>query len=191
MSASLETLSGRFVNLRPLTIDDAAITLGWRLGARARLLNGGATDVTQQAQWITARPSSERNYIIELKSGQPVGMLSLVGINLANRNAEPSRFVIGDETAVRGVPAAVEAMSLLYRMAFDDIGLVRLYGTVASGNVKMLKWQKYLGMQEEGRMRQHLWLDGAWHDAVMLGLLESDYRSITLPRMRLLLEMAI
>ena len=33
------------------------------------------------------------------------------------------------------------------------------------------------------------WLDGEWHDAIIVGLLESEYRTITLPRMRLLLGM--
>jgi diamine N-acetyltransferase len=189
MSVSFEALPGRFVDLRPLATDDAAVTLAWRMGDRARLLNSGAGDVAQQAAWIAARPESERNYMIVLKDGTPVGMLSLIGINSTNRNAEPSRFLIGEEALVRGIPAAVEAMSLLYRLAFDDLNLARLYGTVASGNAKMLKWQKYLGMQEEGRMRRHLWLDGEWHDAIIVGLLESEYRTVTLPRMQLLLGM--
>lgn len=189
MSVSFEALPGRFVDLRPLATDDAAVTLAWRMGDRARLLNSGAGDVAQQAAWIAARPESERNYMIVLKDGTSVGMLSLIGINRTNRNAEPSRFLIGEEALVRGIPAAVEAMSLLYRLAFDDLNLARLYGTVAGGNAKMLKWQKYLGMREEGRMRRHLWLDGEWHDAIIVGLLESEYRTVTLPRMQLLLGM--
>ena len=190
MTGSGEILAGEYVDLRPLLPADAEITLKWRLGDRARLLNSGATNVEQQAAWIAGRPPSERNFLIVLKDGTPVGMLSLIAIDTKNRNAEPSRFLIGEEEAVRGKPAAVEAMALLYRLAFDELKLARLYGTVASGNSKMLKWQKYLGMREEGRMRQHLWLDGQWHDAIMLGLLEEDYRSVSLPRMKSLMMMS-
>ena len=80
-------------------------------------------------------------------------------------------------------------MALLYREAFDGLGLARLYGTVAEGNGLMLKWQKYLGMQEEGRLRRHYFIDGVWHDAIMVGLLEEEYRTVTLPRMKMLLAM--
>ncbi len=183
-------MTGEFVNLRPLKVDDAELTLGWRNSQRARLLNSGAADVEQQTAWIANRPASEYNYIIELKTGHPLGMLSLVGINKVNLHAEPARFLIGDEDAAKGIPAAVEAMKLLYEFAFEKLELVRLYGTVASGNPLMLKWQKYLGMKEEGRMRNHYFLDGKWHDAIALGILKEEYRKIALPRMKALIAAA-
>ena len=185
-----DTLQGQFVNLRPLKVEDAALTLEWRRAARARFLNAGAASVEQQAAWIAGRPASEYNYIIELKNGQPIGMLSLTGIDRANRHGEPGRFLIGDEAAAQGVPAAVEAMKLLYELAFDQLELVRVCGIVAANNTLMVKWQKFMGMKEEGRLRKHLCQDGAFHDAVFLGLLVEDYRKVTLPRMKLLMAAA-
>jgi RimJ/RimL family protein N-acetyltransferase len=117
-------------------------------------------------------------------------MLSLIDIDLVHRHAETARFLIGDEQAARGLPAAVEAMKLLYQLAFDDLELVRIYGTVAESNARMIKWQRYLGMVEEGRLRQHLYIDGAWQDAVCLGLLADEYRTVTLPRMNALIAAA-
>lgn len=188
--ANTDVLVGKFVNLRPLCLDDAALTFSWRNAQRARLLNAGATSVEQQAAWISGRPVSECNYIIELKTGRPVGMLSLIGVDKVNRHGEPARFLIGDEDSAKGVPVAVEAMKLLYEFAFDKLGLVRLHGTVASGNSLMLKWQKYLGMQEEGRMRRHYFLNGSWHDAIVIGILKDEYHKIALPRMKVLIASA-
>ncbi|QXG75074.1 GNAT family N-acetyltransferase [Modestobacter sp. L9-4] len=183
-------LRGEFVNLRPLQVADAELTFRWRSAARARFLNAGAQTVEQQADWIAARPDSERNHVIELADGRPVGMLSLTGVDPVNRHGEPGRFLIGDEAAVRGVPAAVEAMKLLYGLAFDELGLVRVHGIVAAGNTPMIRWQKFLGMQVEGRLRDHLYLDGRFQDAVALGLLVADYRTTTLPRMNVLIHAA-
>lgn len=188
MDGSLR-LSGKFVNLRPLTVEDAALTFAWRQGARARLLNQGAQTVEAQAAWIAARPAAECNFVIELKDGRAIGMLSLTGIDPINLHAEPGRFLIGEEDLVRGIPAAVEAMKLLYEFAFEQLRLVRLFGTVASENRRMLKWQKYLGMREEGRMRQHYYIDGRFQDAVVLGLLANEYRAETLPRMNALIAL--
>ena len=180
-------LAGEFVNLRPLQVEDAERTFRWRQAERAKFLNLGAASVQQQAAWIASRPSCEHNFIIELKNGHPVGMLSLTGIDLLNRHAEPGRFLIGDEDAAKGVPVAVEAMKLLYALAFDQLGLVRVCGIVAANNQLMVKWQKFMGMKEEGRLRNHLCQDGQFHDAVFLGLLVEDYRKMTLPRMNVLI----
>lgn len=183
-------LAGEFVNLRPLAPQDAERTLGWRHSQRARYLNQGATDVQAQARWIANRPASEKNYIIERKDGRAIGMVSLVGIDLTHRHAEPARFLIGDEEGAKGIPAAVEAMLLIYRLAFDEMDLLRLHGTIAEENVLMLKWQKYLGMKEEGRMRRHYLINGRQQDAVVLGLLAEEYRKTTLPRMKVLIAAA-
>ena len=190
-----ETVTGRvlrgdFVTLRPLEVADAELTFGWRRAARARFLNAGAQTVEQQADWIAGRPDSEHNFIIERTDSRPVGMLSLTGIDRGNRHGEPGRFLIGDEVAVQGIPAAVEAMKLLYGLAFGELELVRLCGIVAAENTLMVKWQKFLGMREEGRLRNHLFLDGRFQDAVFLGLLVEDYRTTTLPRMNALIAAA-
>ena len=70
-------LRGEFVDLRPLTVADAAMTLRWRLSARARNLKQGATTLEAQERWIATRPPTEFNFVIELKGGKPVGMISV------------------------------------------------------------------------------------------------------------------
>jgi diamine N-acetyltransferase len=171
-------LHGEFLDLRPLLVEDADLTFTWRQSARAMLLNKGAKTVEEQAKWILSRPSNEYNFIIALKDGRPIGMLALIGIDLTNRHAESSRFLIGDEAAAQGVPVAAEAMRLLYELAFEILGLHRVHGTVASDNVRMVKWQLFMGMTKEGQLREHYFINGHFQDAVCLGLLESDYRRI-------------
>jgi len=180
-------LSGEFVTLRPLRESDAELTLLWRQGNRAALLNRGAETVAQQAEWIRSRPADEHNFMIELRDGRAVGMLSLIGIDSANRHAESARFLIGDEEAVKGIPAAVEAMKMLYELAFETLGLERVWGTVASENPLMVKWQRYLGMQQEGVLRRHYHLNGGFQDAICLGILAEEYRTTARPRMEALI----
>jgi len=181
------TLHGGFVDLRPLRVDDAAMTFAWRQSQRSVNLNRGAQTVQQQARWLASRPESEYNFAIMLKTGLPVGMVSVTGIDTVHGHAEPGRFLIGDENAVRGIPAAVEAMKLVYELVFDELKLQRVYGTIASDNVLMMKWQKFLGMKEEGRLRKHYFINGHFQDAVMFGMLVDEYRVTALPRMNSLI----
>lgn len=189
MSRQDQSLVGRYVDLRPLTPDDAEITLQWRQSNRARYLNAGAASVEQQANWISSRPSSEHNWIIQLKDGSPIGMLSLVDIDERNSRAETGRFLIGDEEKAKGVPAAVEAMGLVYDFAFNTLNLNRLHGMISADNTLMVKWQKYLGMVEEGRLREHYRTEDGAQDAVVLGILRAEYLSVFIPRARALMAM--
>jgi diamine N-acetyltransferase len=184
------TLKGEFVNLRPLVVEDAEITLQWRLSERAKLLNKGAENLEQQKRWIASRPDDEYNFVIELKNGKPVGMLSIAHIEKTHRRCEPTRFLIGDEESSQGLPVAVEAMKLLYGFIFDTLKLRRIGGTVVQDYPLMAKWQKYLGMKQEGILREHYYINGHFQDAIVLGLLEEEYRKISLPRMNALIAMA-
>ncbi|MBU3616732.1 GNAT family N-acetyltransferase [Polynucleobacter sp. JS-Polo-80-F4] len=184
----LSNEEGRWINLRLIKESDASITLKWRLKDRARFLNSGSSTEKEQADWIKSRPSTEFNYIIELKTGAPVGMLSLIDVDTKNLHAQTARFLIGEEDLVKGIPVAVEAMKLLYQVAFDRLKLKRLYGTVASKNKLMIKWQKYLGMKEEGVLRQHYFINNEWQDAIALGLLDGEYFEEALPKMNRLIN---
>jgi RimJ/RimL family protein N-acetyltransferase len=183
----MASLTGEFVNLRPLCVDDAALTLAWRRSERSVNLNQGAQTLEDQARWIERRPADEYNFIIERKDLRPIGMLSLTAIDKVNRRAEPGRFLIGDEAGAVGIPAAVEAMKLLYELAFDQLKLVRVYGTVAADNPRMLKWQIFMGMVKEGVLRSHYFINGHFQDAIVLGLLENEYRAKALPRLNALI----
>jgi len=184
------TLHGEFVDLRPLVPDDAALTLRWRMDERAANLNRGAETVAQQAAWIAGRPASEYNFVICLKDGRGVGMVSVSNINPVNLHCEPGRFLIGEADAVRGIPVAVEAMKLVYELVFEQLGLQRVFGTIVSNNTLMMKWQKFLGMKEEGRMRRHYFINGQFQDAVMFGMLVEEFRAEALPRMNALIAAA-
>ena len=82
---------------------------------------------------------------------------------------------------------AAEATKLLYAYAFDSLELHRIYGVLSADNERMLRWNLYVGMKEEGRQKDHYWLNGHWQDGVIVGLTEDDYRTVTIPRLQSLI----
>ena len=185
----MKAIAGEYINLRLLCESDAEITLSWRNSDRASLLNKGAQFIEQQVQWILTRPQSELNYIIETKDKKPIGMVSLIAIDKTNRRAESARFLIGDRAAAKGIPAAVEAMKLLYELAFYELKLLRVHGLVVQSNQQMLIWQKYLGMKQEGILRNHFVFNGVVQDAICVGILAEEFEEVALPKMKLLIKM--
>lgn len=190
LDTSGSILEGSFVRLRPLVASDASVTFRWRSSSRAKYLNQGAQTIAEQREWIQNRPKTELNFLISLVNETPVGMISLIDINFTHMHAEPARFLIGEEALVKGVPAAAETVLLLYKFAFDDLKLERLYGTIAQENTLMIKWQKFLGMREEGRLRRHYCINGKMQDAVCFGLLVSEYRENFFPRLNALISIS-
>lgn len=171
-----EIIVGKFIDLTKITVDDAGVTLKWRCSSRAQLLNPGAQDIDAQINFIRSRPENEFNYLISLKNGVKVGMISLIRIDRLNKNAETARFLIGEEELVKGLPVAVEAMKLLYDLAFKHLELERVYGYISAENKLMVKWQIFMGMTKEGVLRNHLLSrDSKFVDAIAMGLLKDDY----------------
>jgi RimJ/RimL family protein N-acetyltransferase len=138
-------LTGKYVRLRPLTVDDAEVTLAWRMSDRASLLHRGAETAEAQRDWIASR-EGEYNFVMELLDGRPVGMISLIGIT--ETQAESARFLIGEPqlVALYGPGRiAADAQWLLFRFAFDSLGVRKLVGTVNAANTGSLKWHLLTG----------------------------------------------
>jgi RimJ/RimL family protein N-acetyltransferase len=182
----IPTLVGKYVTLRPIEVTDAEITQKWRTSGRAFLLNPGAQNVVEQAAWIAMRPDTEYDWIMDV-GGSPVGMIALVDIDLRHHRAEAGHFLIGEPEAVQGKPIAAEATRLMYGYAFDVLGLHRVYGILSAENEKMVKWNLTMGMKEEGRLRDHYFLNGHFQDAICLGLFKDEYLTLTMPRLRSLI----
>ena len=81
-------------------------------------------------------------------------------------------------------------MKLLYHVAFDQLGLARVCGSVIEDDPRMLKWQKHLGMQVNGRLRQHILINEHLQDVITVGILETEFREVSLPRMVSLIALA-
>lgn len=162
------------IRLRPLTLEDAAQTFVWRNSNRARYLNSSSITIEAQKKWISLRPENELNFII-VNNKNDVGMISLVNIDLKNFNAEAGRFLLGEEELTKGSSTAIEATLMLYDIAFQILGLNRVYGYVSSENNMMIKFHKYLGMKEEGVMAKHYYNGKYFTDAVILGLLREEF----------------
>lgn len=182
-------LKGEFVELSLLEETDAEVTLTWRNKDRAKYLNRVTLNVSEQEKWIRSRPETEKNFVLALKTGEKVGTLSLVNIDLENKRAESARFLIGEEEKCAGLPIAVEAMFLLYEYAFNDLGLTRLYGHIQSSNTMMIKWQKFLGMKEEGIWRNHYISNDGYDNAILLGILREEYFRVARQRFKSLIKM--
>ncbi|WP_263705928.1 GNAT family N-acetyltransferase [Shouchella tritolerans] len=99
-----------------------------------------------------------------------VGAAELV-IDVANHSGAIGYIVHPDYW---GQGVATEAATCLIDDGFNRLKLHRIWATCDSRNIASAKVLKKVGMQQEGRLRDHLWLNDGWRDSFVFGLLEDE-----------------
>jgi [ribosomal protein S5]-alanine N-acetyltransferase len=105
--------------------------------------------------------------------GQVIGTCTLGNLDAQHRRASLG-YALGRSFWGRGYMS--EALSVLLRFAFGDLGLHRLFADVDPRNAASLRSVERLGFRREGYFREHYLVNGEVQDAVLLGLLQSEFR---------------
>ncbi len=116
--------------------------------------------------------------IISNKHGSEIliGNCGIHNINWKNRVGEAG-IVIG-EKQYQNKGYGTETMELLLEYGFTTVNLNRIELNVYDYNSRALKLYKKLGLTEEGRRRQSVWIKGSYHDAIMMGMLAKEWRDM-------------
>ena len=117
---------------------------------------------------------TDDSFAIHLKGeDEPIGVISLMNISEANDSADLSVIVGHPEDRHHGYGA--EAIGTLLDYAFGELDLNRVGLSVFEFNEDAISTYEKLGFREEGRLRQALKRDGAFHDAILMSVLRSEW----------------
>jgi RimJ/RimL family protein N-acetyltransferase len=103
-----------------------------------------------------------------------IGNIKLGPIDWIHRRG--SLGVLIGEPAARGQGYGREAVALLVQHAFAELGLHKITAGAYADHTASLQLFRSLGFQEEGRLRQQLYREGAFHDCIYMGLLKADWK---------------
>lgn len=126
------------------------------------------------AERLHARLAEERDtvrFAIEAE-GAFVGRCSVVGVDHLARHASVS-IALG--AGARGRGYGSDALRVLVRFAFMRHNLHRLQVEVLATNAAAIACYRTVGFVEEGRRRQHAWVDGRYEDDLIMGLLRDEW----------------
>jgi RimJ/RimL family protein N-acetyltransferase len=108
----------------------------------------------------------------EVDGGELVGTCTLATLHRTHRRAELG-FALGRSFWGRGYMRA--ALPVLLRFAFERLGLHRVAADVDPRNVPSIRLLEWLGFRREGYLREHYRVGGEIQDAVVYGLLRSEF----------------
>ena len=105
---------------------------------------------------------------------EPIGVISLMNINETNASADLSVIVGEAKNRARGL--GTEAIRVILRYAFEDLGLNRVGLSVFEFNEAAISAYEKLGFEREGRMQGAVRRDGEYHDAILMRIFASEWR---------------
>lgn len=115
--------------------------------------------------------------IIPHGTNRLVGEVVLNEMDPINRSANIRIGIYGTENRSRGYGS--EAMKLMLRHGFEVLKLHRIELGVYPFNPRAIHVYEKLGFVREGVQRDVLFYDGAYHDCIMMSILEDDFRKLT------------
>ena len=115
---------------------------------------------------------SSRHYAITDESDEYLGTISLEEIDRENAHA---LYAVSLRKKAIGTGAAMAATKELLRIAFDELGLERVYLNVLSANTRARRFYEKAGFRHEGCFRKHLKLRGEWQDWEWYAVLKDEY----------------
>ena len=161
----------------PLTESHLNQTLAWvNDPAMMRLLGRTAhVEPEEHRDWFAAmqRRADCRYFAVEVvETGRHIGNVWLWDIDTVSRKAE-IRILFGDETS-RGRGYGGEAIDLVARVAFDSLGLHRVYAYVFAINPRAKRAFERAGLRAEGLLRHHRIVGTEPVDVHLLARLDTD-----------------
>ncbi len=108
-----------------------------------------------------------------------IGTLSIIDIDWRNKKACWGGIIIGNsEDRKKGF--AYEASKLMLKHVFDELGMNRFYGYWNEKYIKSINMGIKLGFKNEGVLRDYVYKNGTFHNAIIMSILKDDYCSLEL-----------
>jgi len=141
---------------------------------RADLASYAEQDLAKERHFVIAALAWPDGRPVESTQGRYIGHVRLTVSSWHDRNARLSIGIYDRRFWSGGY--GTEAMRLLLRYAFDDLGLHRVDLRVIDYNARAIRAYEKCGFVREGVLRESALVDGVWHDDVVMAILEREYR---------------
>lgn len=180
MSYGAEILRGKQVRLRTLASGDIDSPTEWWQRSDWSVLQQGTRPRGQAAiadmflQWSANETIGSIGFSIEDQVGNLVCHTTLWGANLPARSAVFS-IILGPSFVNKGY--GTDATQTMVRYGFEELGSHRIELQTWAFNTRAIRAYENAGFTREGVRRAATFHGGDFHDEVLMGILEVEYRA--------------
>jgi RimJ/RimL family protein N-acetyltransferase len=173
------TLQGEMLVLRPIGPQDGDGMWEMVSDAEARRMAGTTRDWTRADVdcWLRAVGASDERIDLAVTANGSDEYLGEIVLEAIDTSVRSATLRLTMRPAYRGRGYGTEAILLVLDMAFDGLGLHRVGAVVPAINARAKSLYENLGFRVEGRLRDGFRDGDGWTDALVMGLLEDEYRA--------------
>lgn len=179
MNTPVKFLEGAEIYLRPRQLDDADwLYHSLNNDVEGRRLGGSPTassreQIVGNIQRLAGDPSRISFSVVRQGDNALVGGVVLDQTDGRLRSADFHIFI---DAAYTGRGYGTEATRLMLDYGFGILNLHRIELLVFRFNTRAIHVYEKLGFVQEGTKRQSWYYDHAWHDTILMSMLEDEYR---------------
>ena len=170
------------IHLRELARSDIPIINRWRqdssltatLGAPHRHI-GLEVDERWFEAYLERRGTDVRCAICRDGESEPIGLVSLTGVNPVHRHGE-LHILLGDR-ASHGQGIGTEATRAMLAHGFRDLNLHRIFLFVLASNLAARHMYEKVGFRLEGTLHESAFKNGSYEDVHIMGMLQSEFNA--------------
>lgn len=118
---------------------------------------------------------SNAEFAVEV-DGELVGRCGLFEVDELARHAEVGLSILSPH---QGKGHGQDVLRVLLGYAFRSRNLQRVHLQTLGSNAPALRAYRAVGFVEEGRLRSHAWVEGAYDDMVLMAVLRSEWEAQT------------
>lgn len=165
------------IYLRLMSYEDTDLIVDWRNSEEVRQNFVYQETFTREGHtdWIKNKietGEAVQMMICDRETGHALGSVYIRDIDRQHHKAEFGIF-IGEETS-RGRGVGTAATKLMLRYCFEEEGLHRVYLRAYRRNTTAIHCYEKAGFRQEGILRDDVYVRGAYHDMVWMGILRED-----------------
>ena len=166
------------IELRELEDDDMERLFHWRREPEVDrwMYQPPPERMSDHARWFDAfRSDPDRTGWIISSGGDPSGFLILSGLSGGQKRGQWSWYIGEAEERGRGTGRAAQALGL--DLAFQRLGLQKVWSEVLADNDVALKSLTAAGFRREGYLRRHMLKHGVYRDVALLAILSEEWNA--------------
>lgn len=174
----IKFIEGKRIYLRPIENNDLDKIYANLWDKEGRRLTGTQTVFSRTGiqRWfenISVDHSRIDLMICLQENNQLIGDIAMMEIDHQNQNSTVRISIFEKEYLGKGY--GTEAMSVLLDYGFGILNLHRIELEVFEFNKRAKKAYEKLGFKQEGIIRDKLFYDGEFHDAIIMGVLREEF----------------
>jgi RimJ/RimL family protein N-acetyltransferase len=173
-------IASKTIRLRPLEKGDMELKVKWFNDPKVNktLVLNEKLQLDKSLEWFdkAVRDDSRRDFIIETKDGEPIGVTGLLEIDRVHGTAQC--FCVIGQKRFWGKGIGTLVHSLLLQLAFDEMNLHKIWALIYTNNQAIIKIIEKLGFKIEGTLREEKYIAGKRIDMFRIGVLRNEFKPL-------------